>query len=152
MAFFPGSRDSILLLMAHLTMVPKTPTMGTAAEMEKPSVSDLKSVDRPTRNEMREILERHISWLDSAGEEGARADFSGKNLEIAELVDARLPAALLNKTILEGADLTLADFRDASLVQANLEGATLLGTQFQQANLQAADLRDATGLISPQLA
>ena len=152
MAFFPGAGNSILVGMAHLTMVPKSPTMGTSTEQGKPSVSDLKSMDRPTRNEMREILERHVSWLDSAGEEGARADFSGKNLEIAELVDARLPAALLNKTILEGADLTLADFRDASLVQANLEGATLLGTQFQQANLQAADLRGATGLLSPQLA
>jgi uncharacterized protein YjbI with pentapeptide repeats len=152
MAFFRGARDSILVFMAHLKMVPKSPSMGTFAEQEKPTVSDLKSVDRPTRNEMREILENHVSWLDSAGEAGARADFSEKNLEIAELVDARLSGALLNKAILEGADLTLADFRDASLVQADLEGATLLATQFQQANLQAADLRGANGLLSPQLA
>jgi uncharacterized protein YjbI with pentapeptide repeats len=138
--------------MAHLKMVPKSPSTGTVAEQEKPSVSDLKSVDRPTRNEMREMLESHASWLDSAGEAGARADFSGKNLEIAELVDARLSGALFNKTILEGADLTLADFRNASMVQANLEGATLLATQFQQANFQAAELRGATGLLSPQLA
>ncbi len=101
---------------------------------------------------MRETIESHAAWLDSAGETGVRADFSGKNLEIAELVDARLPAALLHKTILEGADLTLADLRQASLIQANLEGATLLGTQFQQANLQGANLQGATGLLGPQLA
>jgi uncharacterized protein YjbI with pentapeptide repeats len=117
-----------------------------------PSVSELKSIDRPSRRQIQESLENHASWLDSAGQDGFRADFSGKNLEIAELVDVRLAGALLQKTILEGADLTLADLRGASLVQANLEGATLLGTQFQQADLQGADLRGATGLLSPQLA
>jgi uncharacterized protein YjbI with pentapeptide repeats len=138
--------------MVRLKRFPKSEPMSAASELGMPSVSDLKSVDRPSRREIRDILESHATWLGSAGETGARADFSGKNLEIAELVDARLAAALLNKTILEGADLTLADLRKASLVQANLEGATLLGTQFQQADLQGADLHGATGLLSPQLA
>jgi uncharacterized protein YjbI with pentapeptide repeats len=126
--------------------------MVTAAELEKALASELKGLDRPSRRELREILEQHGTWLDSNGETGARADFSGKNLESADLVDARLSNALLCKTNLKGADLTLADLREATLVQANLAEATLLGTQFQQANLQAADLQGATGLLSRQLA
>ena len=126
--------------------------MGTAAELEKALASELKSLDRPSRRDLREIQEKHVSWLDSNGETGIQADFSGKNLECADLVDARLSNAHFNKTILKGADLTLADLREATLVQANLAEATLLGTQFQQASLQAADLQGATGLLGPQLA
>lgn len=126
--------------------------MVTATEHEKPSVSELKGLDRPSRRDLREVLEKHASWLDSTGEEGVRGDLSGKNLEGADLVDARLMDALLHKTILKGADLTLADFRRAVLVQADLAEANLLGTQFQDADLQAADMRGATGLLRPQLA
>jgi len=99
-----------------------------------------------------EILEQHGDWLDSHGETGIQADFSRENLEDADLIDARLPDALLNKTILKRADLMLADFRGASLLQANLKDANLLGTIFHQANLQAATLDGATGLLNRQLA
>jgi uncharacterized protein YjbI with pentapeptide repeats len=126
--------------------------MATTAELEKALAAELKGLDRPTRRDLREVFEKHGSWIDSNGETGLRADLSGKNLESADLVDARLPDALLHKTILKGADLTLADLRGATLVQANLAEATLLATQFQQADLQAADLRGATGLLSPQFA
>ena len=126
--------------------------MVTATEREKPSPSELKSLDKPSRRDLRECIENHGSWLDSGGETGVRADLSGKNLEGADLVDARLRDALLHKTNLKGADLTLADFRAATLVQANLAEANLLGTQFHEANLQAVDMKDATGLLSPQLA
>ncbi len=126
--------------------------MAKTAEHEKASTSEIGGVDRLTAKEMREMLEQHGLWLDSAGETGIRADFSGKNLAYADLVDARLPGAFFHKTILKGADLTLADLRGAVLVQANLAEANLLGTQLQQTHLQAADLRGATGLLSPQLA
>jgi uncharacterized protein YjbI with pentapeptide repeats len=126
--------------------------MAITAEHEKASAPEIGSADKPSRRDSREIVENHGLWLDSAGEAGIRADFSGKNLAHADLVDARLPDALLHKTILKGADLTLADLRGATLIQANLAEASLLGTQLQQANLQAADLHGATGLLSPQLA
>jgi uncharacterized protein YjbI with pentapeptide repeats len=126
--------------------------MATTTEHEKALAPKIGSVDRLTRKDLREILENHALWLDSLGEAGIRADFSGKNIEFAELVDARLPDALLHKAILKGADLTLADLRGATLVQANLAEASLLGTQLQQANLQAANMQGATGLLSPQLA
>jgi uncharacterized protein YjbI with pentapeptide repeats len=98
------------------------------------------------------ILERHRDWLDSHGETGVQADFSRENLEGADLIDARLQNALLNKTNLKRSELILADLRGASLLQADLREANLLGTQFQCADLQAATLKDSTGLVSAQLA
>ena len=126
--------------------------MTTTAEHEQAAASKIASGDRLTRKDLREIIENHILWLDSQGETGHQADFSGKNLAYADLVDARLPEGLLQKANLKAADLTLADLRGANLVQANLAEATLLGTQLQQASLQAAVLQGATGLLSPQLA
>ncbi|MBZ5662617.1 MAG: pentapeptide repeat-containing protein [Acidobacteriia bacterium] len=99
-----------------------------------------------------EILEQHADWLDSGGEAGIQANLSRKNLDGADLIDARLQDAILNKTNLKRADLMLADLRGASLLQANLQEANLLGTQFQQANLQAANLKNATGLVDTQFA
>jgi uncharacterized protein YjbI with pentapeptide repeats len=126
--------------------------MATTSQHEKASAPGTGSADRLTRKDLREILESHALWLDFAGESGIQASLSGKNLAYADLVDARIPDALLHKTNLKGADLTLADLRGAALIQTNLVEANLLGTQLQQANLQGADLRGATGLLSPQLA
>jgi uncharacterized protein YjbI with pentapeptide repeats len=126
--------------------------MAITTEHEKAALAEIRGFDRFNRKDLPEILENHSLWSDSAGETGTRADLSGKNLAGADLVDARLPNALMHKIILKGADLTLADLRGATLVQANLAEATLLGTQLQQASLQASDLQGTTGLLSPQLA
>ena len=126
--------------------------MAITAEQEKTSAPKIGGGERLTRKDLRETVENHGIWLDSIGEAGIRADFSGKNLEYADLVDTRLPEAFLHKTNLKEADLTLTDLRGATLVQANLAEATLLATQLQQSNLQAADMHGATGLLSPQLA
>jgi uncharacterized protein YjbI with pentapeptide repeats len=126
--------------------------MVSITDLEKPTLSELKRPDRPSRVDLREALEQHAAWLDSGGETGTRADLSGKHLEGSDLVDARLAGSLLLKANLKGADLTLADLRGTTLVQANLADANLLGTKLEQADLQAADLRGATGLLSAQLA
>ena len=99
--------------------------MAIIAEHEKATASRIGNGERLTRKDLQEIVENHGVWLDSNGEAGIRADFSGKNLEYADLVDTRLPDAFLHKTNLKGADLTLADLRGATLVQANLAEATL---------------------------
>ena len=99
-----------------------------------------------------ETLEQHANWLDSNCEAGVQADFSRESLAGADLIDARLQDAVLNKTDLKHADLMLADLRGASLLQANLQDANLLGTMFQQASLQAANLDGATGLVNGQFA
>ena len=126
--------------------------MTIIAEHDKAPAAPISGASRLARKELREAIETHGQWLDSAGEAGAPADLSGKNLEGADLVDARLPNALLHKANLKGADLTLADLRGATLFQANLAGATLLGTQLQNSSLQAANLLGATELLGPQLA
>jgi uncharacterized protein YjbI with pentapeptide repeats len=126
--------------------------MATTSQQEKASASVTGSADRLIRKDLREVLENHALWLDFSGESGIRADFSGKNLAYADLVDACLSDAIFNKTNLKGADLTLSDLRGAALVQAHLVDANLLGTQLQHANLQAADMRNSTGLQSTQLA
>ena len=100
-----------------------------------------------------ETLEQHANWLDSNCEAGVQADFSRECLAGADLIDARLQDAVLNKTDLKHADLMLADLRGASLLQADLQEANLLGTMFQQASLQAARLDGASqGLLSGQFA
>ena len=100
----------------------------------------------------KEILKRHAEWLESNGDAGERADFSGAHLGGADLTDANLEDAWLNKTILKGADLLLANLQKASLLQANLQGANLLGTKLQEADLQGALLDNAVGLQTEQLA
>jgi uncharacterized protein YjbI with pentapeptide repeats len=99
-----------------------------------------------------EVLLKHREWLDSHGETGERADFSGAHLDGVDLTDANLEDAWLNKTTLKNADLLLANFQRASLIQANLQGANLLGTRFQEADLQGATLENTTGLQVEQLA
>ena len=127
--------------------------METLAEQSKTSTPEKKEGALPFAiRGLSEILEQHSDWLDSNGDAGIQADFSRENLEGADLIDARLQNAILNKTNLKRADLMLADLREASLLQANLEGANLLGAVFQQANLQAARMEGATGLLGAQLA
>lgn len=126
--------------------------MATIVEPASAVTPEIMAGEKVTRRNLREALENHVQWLDSKGELGSRADFSGKTLDSADMVDARLSDAILIKTSLKKADLTLADFRGASLVQADLTDGTLLGTQLQYASLQAASLQGATGLLSPQLA
>lgn len=99
-----------------------------------------------------EILKKHREWLDSNGQEGERADFSGARLDNVDLTDACLEDAWLTKVQLKNADLLLANLEKASLMQANLQGANLLGTKFREADLQGAVLENATGLQAEQLA
>jgi uncharacterized protein YjbI with pentapeptide repeats len=127
--------------------------MEITAEQATTSTPEKQLEARPIAGrELAEILQEHADWLDSNGDTGTQADFSRENLEGADLIDARLQSAILNKTTLKRADLMLADLRGASLLQANLTDANLLGTVFHQANLQAARLDGATGLLSRQLA
>ena len=102
--------------------------------------------------ERKETLRRHCEWLESKGDMGERADFSGAHLEGVDLTDANLEDAWLNKATLKDADLLLANLERASLLQANLQGANLLGTRLREADLQRALLENATGLQSEQLA
>ena len=73
-------------------------------------------------------LQQHKLWLETDGNEGARA-----NLQNADLMDADL----------RGANLHNADLMDADLRGANLRGANLYSVNLGHANLRYADLRGA---------
>ncbi|HMI54178.1 MAG TPA: pentapeptide repeat-containing protein [Candidatus Saccharimonadales bacterium] len=96
--------------------------------------------------DLAETIDQHKQWVESAGESGAKADFSGSNFANADLTGVNLQGAVLNKAIFTGADLSMANLRGASLVQTDLRNANLLGTELHGANLMGATLYGTEGL------
>jgi hypothetical protein len=92
---------------------------------------------------VKEILAAHKTWLESADEEGERADLRGADLRGADLQGADLQGADLQGANLQGADLQGANLQGADLQGANLQGADLQGANLQGADLQGADLQGA---------
>jgi uncharacterized protein YjbI with pentapeptide repeats len=101
--------------------------------------------------ELAEVLDQHRIWVESAGQEGARGDFSGANLCGADLTGVNLQGASLQKTNFCGADLSMANLRGANLVEADLRETNLLGAEFSGANLMGANLYLAEGLWAGRL-
>lgn len=97
-------------------------------------------------SELASILEQHRLWVESGGDEGAKADLTGANLQNADLTAANLQGAILQRANLRGADLSMADLRHATLVQADLCDANLLGAELRGANLMGAQLYGVEGL------
>jgi len=75
------------------------------------------SIRKPTPEELTEILAKHKLWLESDGNDGARAD-------------------------LARADLAGADLAGADLARANLAGANLAGAYLARADLAGAKNND----------
>ena len=99
--------------------------------------------EKLTPEEIQAVLEEHRLWLDSNREKGKRADFSGKNLQEAHLVDENLRMANLFGANLEGANLEGAYLFGAILEGAILRRANLYGANLRRANLRRAILRRA---------
>ena len=107
-----------------------------------------------------QIIEKHALWLDTAGEEGSRANLTGADLRGADLTDANLtyanltgadlPLANLTGAYLTCADLTGANLYSANLIRANLTRAKLIGAKLTGANLYGANL-DSANLIRANL-
>ena len=74
-----------------------------------------------TPTKLKNILAEHKKWLDTDGEEGARANLYNANLF--------------------GVDLS-----NANLTNADLRGANLSGVNLRDARMVDADLRDTLGL------
>ena len=85
------------------------------------------------QSKLKAILEDHILWLGSDGKQG----------KCANLQDANLWGADLERVNLQGADLQGANLRGANLQRANLQGADLWGANLQRANLYGANLYGA---------
>ena len=85
-----------------------------------------------TETELKNILEQHKLWLDSAGKQGTCADLQDANLSGVDLECANLQDAILEGADLRGADLRGANLLGANLHDANLEYACLYGTIFEE--------------------
>jgi uncharacterized protein YjbI with pentapeptide repeats len=83
--------------------------------------------------QLQEILAAHTQWLYGKGDE--RADLQDANLQ-----DADLQRADLQYANLQDADLQRANLQDADLQRANLRSANLQDADLQGANLRSADL------------
>ena len=99
-------------------------------------------------SKLKEILDQHRLWIESAGKHGQRAnleyaDLGGANLYGANLWGAYLTRANLRGANLYRADLTGANLKGANLKDANLWGANLWGANLRHANLYAANLTGA---------
>jgi uncharacterized protein YjbI with pentapeptide repeats len=101
--------------------------------------------------ELAAVLDQHRLWVESAGKNGSRGDFSGAALACADLTGVTLQGALMQKANLRGADLSMANLRGANLVEADLRETNLLGAEFSGANLMGANLYGAQGLWAGRL-
>ena len=96
-----------------------------------------------TRKEIKKVLDQHLLWIRTDGEEGKRANLTGADLSGADLSGANLTRANLTGADLTRANLSGADLSGANLTRANLTGADLSGANLTRANLTRADLSGA---------
>jgi uncharacterized protein YjbI with pentapeptide repeats len=92
--------------------------------------------------QLKEILHQHSLWLKDP-KSGKRADLSEANLSGAVLNRVDLNRANLYGAVLSGAVLNRANLYGADLSGANLNRANLYGVDLSGANLSGADLGGA---------
>ena len=107
-----------------------------------------------SQEELDQVLEQHALWLQSGGDQGARANLTHTdlsraylyrtNLWRASLTGANLSDAWLSGANLSDAWLSGANLSDADLTGAYLYGADLSGAQLSGANLSGADLSNVS--------
>lgn len=89
-----------------------------------------------TQKEADHIVALHKIWLDSFGESGVRADFSGIIISNLNFNGARLAHADFRNTVAND-----TNFLGASLVNADMQNASLKNSIFTSANLHRANLK-----------
>ena len=77
-----------------------------------------------------EVLKKHTRWLQSAKNQGERAELCGEDLSNIEL----------KEVVFIEADLSGADLRAANLVKANLKDVNFKGSYLREATLRGANL------------
>ncbi len=93
-----------------------------------------------TEEKLKEILQQHYTWVNSAGDKGCAADMSQVNLRGADLHEADLPVARLCYSDLTAANLHGANLSSANLFKANLSFADLSNSDLGFTILHEADL------------
>ena len=91
----------------------------------------------PSAWSLADVLALHEIWLESDGQEGSRADLSGRKFPGAVLCGVNFERANLRT-----ADFTCADLRNANLRSTDLRGAVFDGTDLQGADFSGSDLTD----------
>jgi hypothetical protein len=108
------------------------------------------SQEKPTPEELKQILADHLLWRQSYGAKGKQANLVRANLVRANLDGANLDGANLDGANLDGAYLVRANLDGAYLVRANLVRANLAGANLDGAYLVRANL-DGAYLIRANL-
>lgn len=93
-------------------------------------------------DELVRVLSRHSKWLESGGEEGARACLEWAYLVGANMQNADLRRAAASHVFLMGGDLRGADLRWIEMRWAFLKGADMRNTDLSGADLSWCDLRE----------
>ena len=96
-----------------------------------------------TAGKLSKILKEHKRWIDTDEDEGEKTDLSGADLSDAKLSNANLEKANLSDAKLSNANLEKANLTDANLSRANLSKAHLSGANLVCSNLRRADLSGA---------
>jgi hypothetical protein len=98
--------------------------------------------------QMDDMLDEHLTWLNSNGGQGVRLNLARASLDFVSFSGRDLRNADLQGASLIQADLGHADLRNANLIAtdltgANLQGADLRGAELGSARLSGADLSAA---------
>lgn len=88
-----------------------------------------------SKQEIKEIINKHKLWLNSNGVEGVKANFSNTDLSGIDLKNINLSNADFSNSI-----LSHVDFTNSNLSGANLSNADLSDSKLSQAKLSNADL------------
>ena len=96
-----------------------------------------------TAGKLSKILKEHKRWIDTDEDEGEKTDLSGADLSDAKLSNANLEKANLSDAKLSNANLEKANLSDANLSRANLRFANLSDANLVCSNLRRADLSGA---------
>lgn len=90
------------------------------------------------------ILQDHLTWLNSGGKDGRRANFRNANLQQYDLSNSQLTEASFRGANLYGVNFSGCDMRGADLSEAQLSHSVFHSSSLAGAVLSRADLRHAT--------
>lgn len=85
-------------------------------------------------DELRHMAHEHLSWLQSGGRDGRRANLSGRDLSGMTLQGIYLPDSNLRGANLTGTNLSMANLQGADFSEANLENTNLRDAKLDGAN------------------
>ena len=95
---------------------------------------------KPSRQNVKKILEEHSRWITSHGKAGKLADVKKWNLDKFNLEKEDFPFAKLQFISLRGANVSEVNFRQADLLGGSFVGAYLYNADLKGANLSGSDL------------